>query len=100
MGIIDTAGKLRDLGLAYESVLNDLLNGLNTYINGECIALEMEDSLFPVYSPSNLKTDAIVALPFKCEGKIGYVIVNENGIFFEDVSGQVSEIRKFKDEKI
>ncbi len=94
------AKKLKGLGEEYEENLDLFLNELNKYVSTDCVALEMEDSLFPVYSVANVKTEAILALPYKCMGKIGFLIVNEKGIFFEDMSGQGKLIKDFKDEKI
>ncbi|MCY0849420.1 hypothetical protein [Sulfuracidifex metallicus] len=98
MGLIENAKRLKEVGEVYEETLNQLLNDLTQVISGGCSALEMEDSLFPVYAPSATKKGGILAFPFKCMGKRGYLIINEEGIFFEDLDGNVNKIRSL-DEK-
>ncbi|BBG25471.1 hypothetical protein [Sulfuracidifex tepidarius] len=100
MELVEIAKKLKELGTEYEENLDLLLNELNKHVTTECVALDMEDSLFPIYSISNVKAEAILALPYKCMGRIGFLIINERGLFFEDMQGQSKLLKGFKDEKI
>ncbi|EZQ03145.1 hypothetical protein CM19_09970 [Candidatus Acidianus copahuensis] len=94
MDIINKAKRMRDIGNEYENLLNELLNFLFKIIP-ECIALEMEDSLIPVYSTSVLKTKGILAFPYKCKGEIGYIVLTQEGIFFEIPNGESRKIYSF-----
>ncbi|WP_338604129.1 hypothetical protein V6M85_05750 [Sulfolobus tengchongensis] len=93
MDLLEKARKLRSLGDEYENLLNDLLNELFKLIP-DCLALNIDDSLLPVYAISGLKTKGILAFPYKCRGRVGYVIIGEDGIlYFEDTDGNVIELK-------
>jgi hypothetical protein len=88
--------KLKEIGEIYEKLLNDILNKLFTIIPN-CVALEIEDSLIPIYTSNVTKNKGIVAFPYKCEGKIGYIIISEKGeVIFEDTQGESKIVGTFK----
>ncbi|MEM3292818.1 MAG: hypothetical protein QXO81_00420 [Metallosphaera sp.] len=94
MSLTQKARRMRELGDEYESLLNEILNALFKFIPS-CVALNMDDSLMPVYSVSALKTNGLLAFPYKCGGKPGYVIIKEDGtLVFEDMEGNTMEIVK------
>ncbi len=88
--------KLRETGEAYEKLLNEILNKLFTIIPN-CVALNMEDSLLPIYAPNVTRNNGIIAFPYKCEGRIGYIIITERGeVVFEDTEGESKIIGELK----
>lgn len=95
MSFLQKAKKLREIGDEYEKLYNDVLNELFKVIP-ECVALNMEDSLMPVYAVSALKTpNGILAFPYKCSGTVGYVVITEDGkIYFEDMEGNYTLIKE------
>ncbi len=88
--------RLREIGEEYEGLLNDVLNVLFKVIPN-CVALNMDDSLYPIYAATSTKTSGLLAFPYKCEGKTGYVIVKEDGeVVFEDLEGNVKKLGEIK----
>jgi len=93
MDLLEKAKKLRNLGDEYENLSNSLLNDLFKLIP-DCLALNIDDSLMPIYATAGLKTKGLLAFPYKCRGKIGYVVIGEDGIlYFEDTEGNVIELK-------
>ncbi len=85
MSLLDKAKRLKELGDEYEELLNNILNELFKLIP-TCLALNIDDSLMPVFAVSGLKTKGILAFPYKCEGKVGYIVIGEDGkVYFEDL---------------
>ncbi|ABP94590.1 hypothetical protein HA72_0413 [Metallosphaera sedula] len=94
MQIMDKVKRMRDIGDEYESLLNDVLNALFKVIPN-CMALNMDDSLMPVYAISALKTQGLLAFPYNCGGKPGYVVIKQDGsVVFEDMDGEIQEMGK------
>lgn len=95
MSFIKKAKKLKEIGDEYERLYNEILNELFRIIP-ECIALNMDDSLMPVYSVSALKTsNAILAFPYKCFGVAGYIVITQDSkIYFEDIEGNTKLIKE------
>ncbi|ARM75774.1 hypothetical protein [Acidianus manzaensis] len=95
MSLIDKAKRMKELGDEYEKLYNDILNQLFTIIP-DCFALNMDDSLMPVYSTSALKTtNALLAFPYKCFGVVGYIVITEdNKIYFEDTEGNTKLVKE------
>lgn len=92
MDILEKAKRMRQLGDEYEELLNDVINALFKVVPN-CLALNMEDSLMPVYSVSALSTKGLLAFPYNCGGKPGYIVLTEDGkLMFEDLEGNVSEL--------
>jgi len=93
MDIFEKAKKLKSLGDEYENFLNSLLNDLFKLMP-DCLALNLDDSLLPIYAVSGLKTKGLLAFPYKCRGRVGYVVIGEDGIlYFEDTEGNVIELK-------
>ncbi|AWR97133.1 hypothetical protein DFR86_05875 [Acidianus sulfidivorans JP7] len=97
MSLLEKAKRIKEIGDEYEKLYNDILNQLFTIIP-DCFALNMEDSLMPVYSVSALKTpNAILAFPYKCFGVVGYIVISDdNKIYFEDAEGNIKVIKELK----
>ncbi|AWS00545.1 hypothetical protein DFR87_04125 [Metallosphaera hakonensis JCM 8857 = DSM 7519] len=92
MVMIEKVKRMRQVGDEYESLLNDVLNALFKVIPN-CMALNMDDSLMPIYAVSALKTPGLLAFPYNCGGKPGYVVIKEDGqVVFEDMEGNVQEL--------
>lgn len=88
--------RLKEVGEEYESLLNDVLNLLFKVVPN-CVALNMDDSLYPIYAVTSTKTSGLLAFPYKCEGKTGYIILKENGeVIFEDYEGNVKKMGEIK----
>ena len=84
MSLLEKAKRLRELGDEYENLLNKIPH---------CLAMNFEDSLMPVYSISGLKTKGLLAFPYKCGNKIGYVVIGEDGeLYFEDTDGNITKL--------
>ncbi|BCU70908.1 hypothetical protein [Stygiolobus caldivivus] len=84
--------RMRELAIEYDKLLNRLLNELQSLVR-ECLALELDDTLSPVFAVENVKTEnASLALPYKCGDRAGYIVVTKDGkVFFEDLEGNVEE---------
>lgn len=97
MSLLEKAKRLKEIGDEYERLYNEVLNELFNIIR-ECIALNMEDSLMPVYSVSALKTPrGILAFPYKCFGTAGYIVITEDAkVYFEDIDGNIKLIKELK----
>ncbi|MEM3856818.1 MAG: hypothetical protein QW108_04305 [Saccharolobus sp.] len=92
MSLLEKAKRLRELGDEYENLLNDVINELFKKIP-HCLAMNFEDSLMPVYSISGLKAKGLLAFPYKCGNKIGYVVIGEDGaLYFEDTDGNITKL--------
>ncbi|MCG3110115.1 hypothetical protein L3N51_02412 [Metallosphaera sp. J1] len=92
MDIVGKVKRMREIGDEYETLLNDVLNALFKVIPN-CVALNMDDSLMPVYAISALKTQGLLAFPYNCGGKPGYVVIKEDGtVVFEDMEGHTQEM--------
>ncbi|QKR00155.1 hypothetical protein GWK48_07005 [Metallosphaera tengchongensis] len=94
MNLIEKARRMREIGDEYENLLNEMLNALFKVIPN-CVALNMDDSLMPIYAVSALKTEGLLAFPYSCNGKPGYVVIRIDGeLVFEDMNGNVTEMGK------
>ena len=88
--------RMREIGEEYDKLLDKVLNTLHEIIP-TCLALSMEDSLFPIYAVNNVRTKGLLAFPYKCEDKIGFVIITEEGkVVFEDYEGNIKELGVIK----
>lgn len=70
--------RMRQIGEEYEKLLDELLN-LIFQKAPNCLALEFNDSLTPVFATNQVKSKALLALPYKCNNKIGYIVITEEG---------------------
>ncbi|EHP69034.1 MAG: hypothetical protein RXS23_05575 [Metallosphaera yellowstonensis] len=65
-----------------------------------CLASNIDDSLMPVYSVYALKTKGLLAFPYNCDGKPGYIILTEEGeLVFEDIEGSTRVVGSLNDLK-
>ncbi|MEJ2771778.1 hypothetical protein [Stygiolobus sp. CP8521M] len=89
---VEDLERMRELALEYDKLLNEVLNEVQPLVR-ECLALELDDTLSPVLAVENVKTqNAILALPYKCGEKIGYLVITKEGkVYFEDFQGNVEE---------
>ena len=90
---IDEIKRMRQIGEEYEKLLDNLLN-LIFQKASNCLALELDDSLTPIFATTQVKTpNSLLAFPYKCNGKIGYIVVTEDGkLVFEDEEGNIIQI--------
>ncbi|WP_231112457.1 hypothetical protein [Stygiolobus azoricus] len=84
--------RMRELALEYDKLLNEVLNEIQPLAR-ECLALELDDTLSPVFAVENVRTqNAILAFPYKCGEKVGYLVITKEGkVYFEDFQGNVEE---------
>jgi len=84
--------RMKEIGEEYDRLLNETLN-LIFKKAPNCLALELTDSLSPVFSVDQIKTKALLAFRYRCQGKDGYIAITEEGkIVFEDTEGNINEL--------
>ena len=84
--------RMREIGEEYDKLLNEVLN-LIFEKAPNCLALELTDSLYPVFAVDQVKSKALLVFPYRCQGKDGYIVITEDGkIVFEDTEGNINEI--------
>lgn len=89
---LDDVKRMREIGEEYDKLLDLVLNTIFTKVP-QCMALELTDSLSPIFSTTQVKSKALLAFPYKCDNKIGYIVITEDGkLIFEDEEGNIKEI--------
>lgn len=84
--------RMREIGEEYDKLLNEVLNLIFKKVP-DCLALELTDSLMPIFATDQVKAKALVAFPYRCRGKDGYIVIQEDGkIVFEDREGNITDL--------